>query len=454
MEDHFEVRGHWWLPEQSDHKVSGILKFSADRGAELELFGSFRSLLELGERTEGDGVVQVEMTGDALQLAARYPRLHGQAEGKPYTLDDCFATRSSWPVFGDSGSQLINVGRILRGAIFEKDEALETTAISFTITYLNHWLSETGIMEQWNFGKDDAPLAEDVPEFRLEAFAKPDRKVATADGRTVTLQHNVGIQGDGVDQRSLTQSFYWRVDSAGGKVSMDDALDWASDLQDLISICSLKSAGFEFVQFWRPDVYHQSPENRKIPVVIDMFARWNVRSERSSTRLYRPDFLFTFEDFGGMEGISRWMDVAEEHRSSLGRVAATRYARNMFVSDRLLNCAAALEGLDRTVTGHSTSKLKTRLTRCSSLAGEPFSALVDDIVSWAEAVRLDRDDVAHHFGRRTRSSSIKTFYLWESLYFLYILCVLRLCDSSEDVFTHIKEHAAYRQLTQQIRSVI
>lgn len=201
-------------------------------------------------------------------------------------------------------------------------------------------------------------------------------------------------------------------------------------------------------------MYHQLPENRVIPVAIDMFAQWNVRSERPSARSYGPDFLFTFENFGGIEGIRRWMDVAEEHRSSLGRVTATRYARGMFVSDRLLNCAAALEGLDRTVTGHSNSKLKTRLTRCSSLAGQPFSELAGDIASWAEAVRLDRDDVAHHFGRRTRSSSIKTFYLWESLYFLYVLCILRLCDSTEDVFTHIQEHAAYRQLARQIRSVI
>jgi ApeA N-terminal domain 1 len=115
MEDHFEVRGYWWLPDRIDHKVPGILKFSVDHGAELELLGSLRSLLELGDRTEGDGFVRVDMTEDALQLSGRYPRLHGEAQGKPYTLVDCFATHSSWPVFGEGGSQVINVGRILRG---------------------------------------------------------------------------------------------------------------------------------------------------------------------------------------------------------------------------------------------------------------------------------------------------------------------------------------------------
>ncbi len=394
------------------------------------------------------------MTEDALQLSARYPRLHGQAEGKPYTLDDCFATHSSWPMFGDGGSQIINVNRVFRGAIFDKDEPLEAAAVSFTTTYLNHWLSETGIREQWNFPKDEASLDETIPEFRLEAFAKHDREVTTTDGRTVTLRHRVGIDGDRIDRRSLTQEFHWRVNSSAGTVPVDDALDWASDLQDLISICSHKAAGFEFVQISHPDVYQQLPDERTIPVAIDIFARWNVRSERSSARLHRPDFLFTFQDFGGIEGICRWMDAAEKHRSSLGRVTATLYAQNMFVSDRLLNCTAALEGLDRTVTSHSNSKLKTRLTRCSSLAGQPFSELVTDIASWAEAVRLDRDDVAHHFGRRTRSSSVKTFYLWQSLYFLYVLCILRLCDGPENVFTHIQEHFVYRQLASQIRSII
>jgi ApeA N-terminal domain 1 len=419
--ENFEVRGHWWLPERPDHKVAGVLKFSAEHGAELELFGSLRSLLDLGDRTERDGVTQVEMTDNALELSARYPRVLGQADGKRFTLDDCFATHTSWAIFGGPSSQVLNVGRVLRGAFFETGEPIEASGVSFAVAYLNYWLTETGIVEKWNFSETGGPLAEGIPEFRLEAFAKPDRKVTIADGRTLTLQHRVGISGDRIAQRSITQSFDWRIDYSGGKISVEDVLDWASDLQDLISICSLEPAGFEFVQLWHPDVFHQSSEGREIPAPIDMFARWNVRSEESSKER-RPDFLFDFHDFGEMEGLRRWMEVAAEHRSSLGRVTATRYARGMFASDRLLNCAAALEGLDRTITALSNSKFKTRLTRCSSLAGEPFLELVGDVARWAEAVRLDRDDVAHHFGRRTRSSSITTFYLWESLYFLYVLC--------------------------------
>jgi hypothetical protein len=454
VEDKFEVRGDWWLPERADHKVPGILKFSLERGAELELFDRLRDPLDMGERTDNDQVIQVSMTEDALELSGRYPRLHGEANGKPYTLVDCFATRWSWRMPGIRGSEFINVNRILRGAIFEQGEALEATGISCGLTYLTNWIMETGIKEEWNWREDGQPLDEDIPQFRLMAYGKPDQVTTTSDGRTISLKHEAGIEGDPIHRRALTQSFHWRIDSPGELVDIDDLLDWASDLQDLISICSLKTAGFEFVRLWHPDVQHQASEDRAIPVAIDMFARWNARSEQPPARLSESDFLFMFKDFGGIEGIRRWMDTAKKHRGGLGRVAATRYQKGMFVSDRLLNCAAALEALDRDITSHANSKFKTRITHCSLLADEPFTALVGSVAEWAEAVRLDRDDVAHHFGRRTRSSSINTFYLWQSLYFLYTMCMLRLCNAPEEAFNHMQEHPEYSRLARSIQSIL
>jgi hypothetical protein len=66
------------------------------------------------------------------------------------------------------------------------------------------------------------------------------------------------------------------------------------------------------------------------------------------------------------------MDAVAVHRSGLGRVAGTLYSNGMFMSDRLLNCAAAVEALDRLRTGYENSRFKTRLNRCAALAGKPF----------------------------------------------------------------------------------
>ena len=79
MEDEFEVRGDWWSPERVDHKIPGILKFSVEGGAQLELFGNLRGLFEMGERVENDEVIQLSVTEDGLELSRRYPRLYGEA---------------------------------------------------------------------------------------------------------------------------------------------------------------------------------------------------------------------------------------------------------------------------------------------------------------------------------------------------------------------------------------
>ena len=409
---------------------------------------------QLGERVERDNVVQVEVSEEDLERSARYPRLHGQVSGKPYTLVDCFSTRWSWRL-GRRGSEVINVGRVLRGAIFQEDGCSKATGISFGLTYFNSWIMETGIKEQWNLRGHNQLLAETTPQFRLEAFEKPDKVITAADGRVVSLKHSVGIDGDIIDRRCLTQSFSWRIDTAGDKFPMDLSLGlWPVICRTWYLFAHSRQQASSRSSSRHPDVQHKLTEDEVVPEPIDMFARWNARSDRPPGKLYEHDFLCTFERFGGIEGIRRWMNVAQEHRGSLGLVTATRYQKGMFVPDRLLNCAAALEALDRTRTGYANSKFKTRLSRCTSLAGEPFTELVSDVALWAEAVRLDRDDIAHHFGRRTRSTSINSFYLWQSLYFLYVICLFRLCEVPQQVFTHIQEHQEYHRLAREMPGVI
>lgn len=448
-----EVVGQWWLAECPDRKVPGTLTFSPAAGGKLTLIGALRTILEEGERTTTDGTVTISITEAAMQESGQYPRILGEAANSLYTLEDCFRIRSSNILFGSQSSETIYVNRVLKGAVFERGEALEATGVTFGTHLLGDWVAETGISEEWTWPESNAALTSE-PQFRLEARNLPERHVVCARGDTVRLEHRVGIRGDDISERCLSQRFFWRVDSPG-KVGIDILVDLAGDLQDLVSVATNHPAAFRFMNFWHPDLIEERHDGTPMPIPISLYVRWNVHAEGDQRRLHEHDLLFTFREFDGIGGVGRWMDIADKHRASLGRVMASRHAEGMFASDRLLNCTAALEAFDR-VRARSTKRatLKTRLHRCVSVAGAPFTALVGDVDAWVNAVIIERDDVAHNLGLRAHTTSTETHDLWQSLYWLFIICMLRESGAPAAALDHLQRHSTYRWLRPRIQVAV
>jgi hypothetical protein len=450
-DDDLDVRGHWWLPGQEDQKVAGILTFTREKGGELALFGSLRGLLEEGEREERDGVTTISMTMASMERSGVYPRIHGLADNKGYTLEDCFRTSSTNIFTAGSGLETIRVNRIVQGAYFEEGEELEATGISFGLTNLEKWVGESGLTEQWFRVESGRPSPDDPPQFRLEARALARRTVTLGSDRELTLGHGVGIGGDRMTERSLSQGFWWRID-VPVKTSMYALIDLASDLQDLVSAAVGATAALESVKFWHPDIFRAGPDGERYPEAVEFFAQWNAAVD-TATRIRVPhQMLFTFDRLG-LEGIRGWMAVAEKYRSELGRVMATRYSSGTFVSDRLLNCAAALESFDRERTGKKDT-FRDRMIRNAALADSVFEALVGDTEKWASRFKDERNEVAHHFGRASRTAGSDAYALWESAYWLFILCMLKESGAPDAVFQSARASQNFLWQSRRIQAVV
>ncbi|GGQ05957.1 ApeA N-terminal domain 1-containing protein [Streptosporangium pseudovulgare] len=451
----FEVEGEWWLPGRDDRKIAGILSFDPVSGAELRLIGSFRSIFEEGERTQQpDGTVVATVSMDSIERDGTYPRIHGLAQGKPYTLEDCFRGRTTRHLIGGTGTEIVHVNQIFRGAYFEKDEELTADGVSVELRYLTHWVCDSGLKETWAFpadGLDDLPP--DVPNITLEARSLEDAVVALSEGDTLRLTHSVTVNGNRVTTRGLIQKFFFRLDTPS-LYPVPELVERASDLQDLISIATGRTAEFDGMRFWHPDVIWER-EGRQRRESIEFFVSWNAKDKsKTPGELSLHDMIFTYTEFGGIDGIGRWLESAARHRGALGRVMASRYAKSMFVSDRLLNRAAALEAFDRTTFGHSQSKFKTRLGRCANLAGDLFTKLVGDVDTWAEVVRKDRDDIAHHLGTQVKQTPSAQLFLADSLYWLFILCMLRDVKAPQAVFDRIEKHSELKWLGPKIQAAL
>lgn len=135
MNDTFEIKGIWYLPEQDMHKygVQGILRYSPQKII-LELIGTLDE--------EKDEVFSTINPKCSKQMIYGFSN-----DGERFTLYDCVTagTRTSMPGF-DTTSYVVN--HFYAGVQLICDENAEIIEdITFSLTYLNAWL-DIGITER------------------------------------------------------------------------------------------------------------------------------------------------------------------------------------------------------------------------------------------------------------------------------------------------------------------
>jgi hypothetical protein len=421
----FEADGQWWLPQSPDEKVHGRLAVSGDGRATLSLIGAFQDF---------------EISAGDLEGAGVYPRILGISEDKAYTLEDCFQIHRKTPfLVGGLDSERVLVNQVFRGAHFAPDEPLDFHRLNAAMDWLAYWVGRGGIEDAT---RHSAQLEKCWPgALAATAIRSVESQVCRGhDGATIKLSQSWGMDGDGVVERRLTQDFYFTVEHVG-LVSSRALVEQMGDLQDLVSIGTGRVAAFRSLNFQHPDVIWPPEGERTHEVPIDFFANWNVVNDQPTKLLHHFQMFFTFEEFGGMEGIERWLLAVNRHGSALGRVMNSHYSKATYASDRLLHRTAAIEAFDR--VGHPEySKFAVRVQRCADRAGVPFEALVGDVAAWVSALREARDDVAHH-RPGIASGGAKRRVLGDSAYWLFVLCMLRDADAPPVVFQRIVEHADF-----------
>lgn len=445
-EGELRVLGEWWLPG-TDRKVAGILRFSQEYGGELELIGSFRDMLDHMEKPR-EGVFLG--TEKSLARSGTYDRIVGRAGGKSFTLEGCFRTHLSNLLVSGPGSTVerIHVNQAIRGAEFEAGEPLEATGLSFRLLHLVHFIGQGGVAEKHYFeGKVPEGEADVTIEIRRTTFPE----IQLPNDMSLVLSEGVSMSGDRIAGRAVERDFFARL--SGKRQDLQEYVDVASDLQDLVSIGTAKTAAFEELSFFHPDVERELTSGERFPIAIDYFAQW-ATTESRDPKIDRFRLLFFLNDLGGAEFFALWAPVARAHRSSLGRVMGTRYRKGLFASDRLLNRAAALEAFDRVREGAGRAVFRQRMARCASLAGDTFEQLVGNVPRWIDAFKNERDAIAHHADRHPAEAGEVDYYLADSAYFLFVLCMLREAGAPAGVFSRIAQDQSFQFTSRRLQEVL
>lgn len=97
------------------------------------LIGALRTLRTGGESSTVEGSTVVEFSDGSIQRSGVYPRIHGEADGTGWTLEDCFRTQLNSRLGGGIELETIHVNQILKGVLFKENEELEATGVSIEL---------------------------------------------------------------------------------------------------------------------------------------------------------------------------------------------------------------------------------------------------------------------------------------------------------------------------------
>lgn len=429
--------GEWWLPPAPDERVSGTLVVSERGEATLHLIGA------LGHRRTG--IMTPEADDGALST------IHGQVGSRYFTLDRCFQTKSTGVLTGGPVRQELHVNRVMTGNVL-LEEPFEMHKVHAWMDGLVHWAGRTGLSEDDGY---DEQTGRSWTTIRLDHLPRASADLHN-DG-TVTLGHTWAVRGDLRSGRGVEQDFTIGLEWDSPS-TLDALLAHMGLVQDLVSVALGRPCGYRRVAMFVEPSHTAGDAIFRDPPSVDVVANWVARAKTGARELNLADVRFTLQQMGGLPMLARWLEVANSHRGPLARVMATMYSRGMYISDRVLNCAAAVERYDKKRNGTASPtrrkgeiSFKEQVIRCATYAGPEFQDLVGDVDAWGATFKAHRTEVAHHLeiGEDSPNDALGVAM---AARWMFLLCLFRDCGMPQDVFQGVAQSGDWRWLKSRLRA--
>jgi hypothetical protein len=375
-----EWYGYWWLPEAPEARQAGILNVDHNGKTTLRLIGGFD--LRILHESGGGWAFAGEIQNPSL--------IHGECEGRPFSLLDCLVT-SETTLFGPPDRQQLLVQRTLSGVHVTDKDAPEFVSGLFQIENLTTWLQ--------------------LPHSRLSGSANGDEYAAT-----LRRPSTVRAEFDGwvIETDTTLHAFRLNPTRASHLVTGDvtahlritapearplgDFDRIVHELTDLLTLASGEAAGLiEFRLHHVSERVIQLPdEELALPITVDVFGERIHSAAPDAPATDRHRFRFTCTDMAFADIVPRWLSLRRKAASACNVFFSLKYAPPGYTDTRLLLNAVAAESLHSSLFGDVTDKSRAEFTRLR----EKAMAALDDVAdrAWLKANLHNRPS----FRRRLR----------------------------------------------------
>ncbi|MEV4348916.1 HEPN domain-containing protein [Actinoplanes sp. NPDC049596] len=424
LDESAEWAGLWWLSDDPDEQIPGVLRYEPGNGLVLSLIGAFEDRITSSPSPGVEMVHEGHRTWDVI---------HGAAEQREITLLACVPSGSK-RTFGarvkSPNKQTVKAGTALIGAHVSGEDDAAFAAAEVSVEDLGIWGASS--VFQGFLGAPDGK-----PDGSGNISVKPpEAQSVMVDGTEFRLSHRHTLpffdQRRGETIGRMRDTTFVRTVPAD-PFSLKGALDAASLVQDLIALATHRAAGVLWLRL-------ELAEARSVPVGdrpalrrdTDVLYTPSALGSRDAKAIDPHRVFFTCASLPFEEVVPRWCEAHGRLQAATNMILGLRYAPARYIESNLLTAVGAAEVLHRRLgieelpmpanefkqirqamltqvpEGHRKrfkEAIRNNVTlrdRLYALAARPDSKAVDllvpDVDRWAERTTRARNDLAHEGG--------------------------------------------------------
>lgn len=430
LDESSEWAGMWWLPEDPEDQVPGILRYDPEDGLSLSLIGAFEDRIT-SSPAPGTTVVH--------EGIGTWTVIHGVAENREVTLLDCAPSggkRTLGARVKSHDKQTVVATAATIGAHISGEEHAAFSMAEVSIEDLTLWAASSAF--EGLLGAADGKI-DGTGRISVKPVAS---QSVVVDGTEYRLTHTHTLPF--FDQRKGSTVGRMR-DTTSVRITppqpfaLSAALKAASMVQDLIAFATHRAAGVIWLRLEVAGTESVLPNGQALP-------------RRRAQVLYSPVALgkhdakavdhrrvfFTCESLPFDQVVPRWRETHDRLQAATSMILGLRYAPARFIENNLLTAVGAAEVLHRGLRIDEKPFPKNEFTamrdamlgqvpeqhqerfkgairndptlrdRLHSLAARPdqeaIALLVPNVAHWAKKTTLARNDLAHN--GRTPNHSI------------------------------------------------
>lgn len=334
-----EWAGLWWLPDDPDEQVPGVLRYDPEGGLSLSLIGAFEDRITSNPAPGVTAHREGTRTGDVI---------HGAAEQREITLIGCVPYGGKRTMFArvkNPDKQTVAATTAIIGAHVSGDEDVAFSAAEVSVEDLGLWASSS-VFEGF-LGAPDGKI-----DGTGSISVKPvETQSVVVDGTEFRLEHRHTLpffdqRKGGTVGRMRDTAFVRAVPT--DPFSVSEARATASLVQDLIALATHRAAGVIWLRLEVAGTEPVVPNGRVAPRRhADVLYSPAALGKHDAKAVEHHRVFFTCASLPFEDVLPRWCEAHGRLQAATNMILGLRYAPASFVENNLLTAVGAAEVLHR-----------------------------------------------------------------------------------------------------------